>query len=137
MIPFGEQKGWYEILVSDCKAIVTERLYRSRQEIIEGWHEVGHRITTDSNYRKFAHGNTEIKKQLAVDIGASVKTLYYAIQFYDKFPELSNALESFDEGKNISWHKIVKKYLPEPRESVAGNEFCTCPTCGQSHRSAK
>jgi len=128
---------WYQALVTDCKSIVTERLYRSRQEIIEGWHEVGERIATDPNYRKHAHGNTDIKKQLAVDIGASVKTLYYAIQFYDKFPELSNALESFDEGKNISWHKIVNKYLPEPREPQTGNEFCTCPKCGNSHRNSK
>ena len=128
---------WYDILVTDCHAIVTERLHRSRMEVIEGWHEVGERIATDVNYQKHAHGNSEIKKRLAVDIGASVKTLYYAIQFFEKYPKLPNALESFDEGKNISWHKIVKNYLPEPREKITGNEFCTCPKCGQQHRSAK
>ena len=125
---------WYQNLVTDCKAIVTERLYRSRQEVIEGWHEVGERIATDENYRKHAHGNGKIKEQLAVDIGASVKTLYFAIQFYEKFPQLSNALESFDEGKNISWHKIVNRYLPESREKLSDTLFHACPTCGQVHK---
>ena len=54
---------WYTALVTDCKAIVTERLYRSRQEVIEGWHEVGARIATDPNYQKHARGNGDIKKQ--------------------------------------------------------------------------
>jgi hypothetical protein len=132
-----EVPDWYDLLVTDCHAIVTERLYRSRQEIIEGWHEVGRRIATDENYKKHAHGNSEIKKRLAVDIGASVKTLYFAIQFFEKYPELSPALESFEEGKNISWRKIIQNHLPEPRKKITGNEFCTCPKCGQQHRSAK
>lgn len=127
-------QDWYTSLVTDCKAIVTERLYRSRQEVIEGWHEVGQRILTDPNYKKFAHGNGEIKKQLAADIGASVQTLYKAIQFYETFPELSNALQTFEEGKNISWHKIVKNYLPTTMEEKAKPEICTCPHCGNEHR---
>ena len=126
---------WYQALVIDCKSIVTERLYRSRQEVIEGWHEVGERIATDVNYRKHAHGNTEIKRQLAIDIGASVQTLYKAVQFYEKFPELSAALQSFEEGKNISWRKITRLYLPTP----SGNddpepELCKCPHCGNEHK---
>jgi hypothetical protein len=131
-----EVTGWYQALVTDCKSIVTERLYRSRQEVIEGWHEVGERIATDQNYRKHAQGNTDIKKQLAIDIGASVQTLYYAIQFYEKFPTLES-VQQLPEGKNISWSKIVKNYLPETKEPQVGNEFCTCPKCGQTHRSAK
>lgn len=107
---------WYKSLVADCHAIVTERLWRSRQEVIEGWHEVGMRIATDENYSKFAKGNGEIKKRLAADIGASMQSLYFALQFYEKHPNLSNALDSFPEGKNISWHKICNKYLAAPKD---------------------
>lgn len=125
---------WYKSLVDDCKAIVTERLYRSRQEVIEGWHEVGERIATDENYKKHAHGNGEIKKQLAVDIGASVQTLYYAIQFFEKFPTLET-LNKLPEGKNLSWRKIVKNYLPAPKGNDDPEfEMCTCKTCGNVHR---
>jgi len=105
--------GWYESLVVDCRAIIAERLYRSRQEIIEGWHEVGERICTDQNYQKYAKGNLAIHRRLAEDIGKSLTTLYYAIQFYDKYPVLSNALETFD--KNISWFKITNAYLAPPK----------------------
>src|SRR3990167_3456078 len=108
-----QTQDWYNALVDDCKAIITERLYRSRQEIIECWHEVGERITTDVYYQKYAKGNVERQRKLAEDIGKSLQSLYFAIQFYSKFPVLSNALETFKEGKNISWFKIVNKYLPE------------------------
>lgn len=126
---------WYQSLVDDCKAIVTERLWRSRQEVIEGWHEVGQRIATDANYKKFAHGNGETKKKLAADIGASVQTLYKAIQFYEQYPKLSHALQTFEEGKNISWRKITKLYLPDPSgEDNPEPERCKCPHCGNEHR---
>ena len=98
-----QTQDWYNALVDDCKAIITERLYRSRQEIIECWHEVGERITTDVYYQKYAKGNVERQRKLAEDIGKSLQSLYFAIQFYSKFPVLSNALETFKEGKNISW----------------------------------
>lgn len=129
-----QRAEWYQNMVTDCKAIVTERLYRSRQEVIEGWHEVGRRILTDPHYKKFSHGNGDIKKQLAADIGASVKTLYYAIQFFEKFPTLES-LPELPEGKNISWRKIIQKYLPSP----SGNDnpelaMCTCKDCGNVHR---
>lgn len=110
---------WYQHLVTDCKAIVTERLYRSRQEVIEGWHEVGERIATDKNYQKAAKGNMNLRRKLAEDIGTSIKTLYQAIQFYSKYPDLSHACERFEEGKNISWYKITKKYLPSENGGTA------------------
>jgi len=114
----NEPGEWYQYLVTDLKAIIVERLYRSRQEIIECWHEVGKRIATDENYQKYAKGNINANKKLAQDIGKSIQTLYFAIQFYEKCPVLSNALESFPEGKNISWHKIVNKYLPAPKPRI-------------------
>ncbi len=124
-----DSDAWYDNLVTDCKAIVVESLYRSRQEVIEGWHEVGKRILTDPNYQKFAKGNGEIKKRLARDIGASVQT-----QFYEKFPTLESMSE-LPEGKNISWHKITKNYLPAPTDTDRNvPESCTCPHCGNIHR---
>ena len=86
-----DDSNWYPQLVEDVKAIITERVYRSRQEVIEGWHEVGERIINDENYQKAAKDNLKLRRQLAGDIGKSVQSLYYAIQFYDKFPILSNA----------------------------------------------
>lgn len=106
-----QKNEWYKELVDDCKTIIVERLYRSRQEIIECWHEVGERINTDPNYQKAAKGNLGLKKQIAADLGKSYQTLYFATKFYAQFPVLSNALETFKEGKALSWHQICNKYL--------------------------
>ena len=111
-----ESQEWYQNLVDDCQTIIVERGYRARMEIIEGYHELGERIETDIKFKKYTKGRGEAINQLADDIKISVRTLYYATQFYEKWPELSNAFETFKEGKNISWFKIVKKYLPSPEE---------------------
>jgi hypothetical protein len=107
---------WYEHLVSDVQAIITERLYRSRQEIIEGWWEVGQRITNDEHYRRYADGNVQALQKLANDLGRSLSALYYALQFFRQYPDLPAALDTFEEGKNISWKKITVLYLPAPKE---------------------
>jgi N6-adenosine-specific RNA methylase IME4 len=112
-----QQQEWYELLVEECKAIIVERVYRSKQEIIECWHEVGQRILDDPNYQKFAKGNLGILRQIAGDLGKSYQSLYFATAFYSKFPVLSNALETMPEGKLVSWHDICNKYLYPPVEN--------------------
>jgi len=110
------EQEWYERLVDDCKTIIVERGFRARMEIIEGHHELGERVCTDENFPKYAKGRGKAVNKLAKDIGISSVTLYFAMQFYKRWPVLSNALETFEEGKNISWHKIVKKYLTAPKK---------------------
>lgn len=101
-------EDWYELLVDDCKAIITEAIFISRWTLIEGYHALGERIVTDSNYQKAAKGNLSSLQDLAKNIGLSERTVYYAIQFYEKYPILNDV----PEGKNISWNKIITKYLP-------------------------
>jgi len=109
---------WYKNLVDDCQTIIVERGYRARMEIIEGYHELGERIETDINFKKWSNKRGGAIRQLADDIRIGMRTLYFAIQFYERYPELSNVLESFEEGKNISWHKIVNKYLTGPKKET-------------------
>lgn len=102
---------WYQLLVDDCKNIITEALFTSRWALVEGYHQLGERIETDVNYQKYAKGNYSSLQDLAKNIGISERSLYYAIQFYDKYP----SLDEVPEGKNITWNKIITKYLPEPK----------------------
>jgi hypothetical protein len=107
------QDEWYGALVEDCKAIITEGIFNSRWALLEMYHQLGERIVTDNNLQWNARGNGATLQDLAKYIGLSTRTLYYAIQFYEKYPDLSLV----PEGKNISWNKIVTKYLPaEDRE---------------------
>ncbi|MBA7521662.1 hypothetical protein ES705_13773 [subsurface metagenome] len=126
------EQEWYQELVDNCKTIIIERGYRARMEVIEGYHELGERIETDVNFKKWSNLRGEAIRQLANDIKIGVRTLYFAIQFHNKWPKLCNAFQSFTEGKEISWFKIVNKYLPEPK----GNEtelptpqYVECPKC--------
>jgi len=100
---------WYQVLVEDCKAIITEAVFSSRWALIEGYHQLGERLLTDASYQRHAKGNKSSVQDLAQNIGTSERTIYYAMQFYEKFPRL----DLLPDGKNISWNKIVKQYLPE------------------------
>jgi len=109
---------WYGRLVKDCRDIIVEKGFRARMEVIEGYHALGERIETDVDFKKWSNLRGEAIRQLAYDIKLSKETLYSAIQFYNKYPELSYALQSFEEGINISWFKIVNKYLSQPRKEI-------------------
>jgi hypothetical protein len=99
----------FQALVDECKAIITETVFVSRWSLVEGYHQLGERIQTDEGWQKYAKDNKSSVQDLAKSIGISERTLYYAIQFYDRYPKL----DLVPEGKNISWNKVITKYLPK------------------------
>lgn len=120
---------WYEGLVDDCKAIITEAVFISRWALVEGYHQLGERIRTDLHFKEYAKGTKTSVQDLARNIGISERTLYYSMAFYDKYPSLNNV----PEGKNISWNKIITKYLPGSKEIKTGlttPQYVECPKCG-------
>jgi hypothetical protein len=71
-------------MVTDCKDIIGDAVYKSRRALVEGYHALGKRIVTDNNLdRKEVYGK-KIAQDLAQSIGISERTLYYAVQFYEK-----------------------------------------------------
>lgn len=113
VITDATREPWYELLVDDCKAIITEAVFNSRWALVEGYHQLGERIVTENNLdRKEIYGK-KILSDLTKSIRVGERVLYRAIQFYEKYPDLSTV----PEGKNISWNKIVTKYLPERSET--------------------
>lgn len=113
---------WYEGLIEDCRAIITEAVFTSRWALVEGYHQLGERIREDDNIKKINNENingyskelTILLHGLAVNIGISERTLWYALQFYEKYPILNDV----PEGKNISWNKIKTKYLPAQKQET-------------------
>jgi hypothetical protein len=119
------QEEWYIQLVSECKAIVTEAVYNSRWALVEGYWQLGKRMREDPSF------NTKLLQDLAVDIKVSERTMWYALKAYDKYPDINK----MPEGKNISWNKLVTKYLPKRKELKDGTieetkQTITCPKCG-------
>jgi N6-adenosine-specific RNA methylase IME4 len=102
---------WYGHLVEECKAIITEAVFTSRWALVEGYWELGKRIREEYTTRKELYGQ-KIAQGLAESIGVSERTVNYACAAYDKYPELDN----IPEGKNITWNKLITKYLPESQK---------------------
>ena len=105
---------WYGNLLDDCKAIITEGTFNSRWALVEMYWHLGERINTDNDMTRELIYGKKILQGLAKSLAMSVRTLYYAIQFYNKYPDM----DALPEGKNITWNKIVTKYLPESKEIV-------------------
>ena len=118
-------QDWYQQLSDDCQTIIVERGFNARWEVIQAKHEIGSRIATDTEYDKL-RGTPEgraIIVQLSEDIKWSAKEIYLCIQFFEKYPSLTQASESLPEGKAISWHKIANLYLADkPRLVKMGDE---------------
>ncbi len=125
-----KSEEWYQELIDECQTIIAEAVFTSRWALVAGYHLLGERIVDDSNYKKWEQNKAgRVLQGFAKDIGISERTLYYAIQFYNKYPELDRV----PEGKNITWNKIITRYLPQVKESEEekpGNLKNKCPQCG-------
>lgn len=107
------REEWFDALVEDCKAIVTEAVFTHNWSLVEGYHQLGERIVTDSNYKKWEQGKAGVVLSDLIKLtGIAAPTIYRAIRFYEKYPDLS----LLPEGKNVTWNKVITKYLPEEKE---------------------
>ena len=104
---------WYEALVEDCEAIITEAIFTSRWALVEGYWNLGKRIREDLNFQEYSEGNKNVLQDLALHLKQSERTLYYAIQCFDKYPDI----QQLPEGKNITWNKLKTKYLPNKEKT--------------------
>jgi len=104
-------KDWYKELISECKAIITEAVFTSRWALVEGYWNLGKRIREDENIKEHAKGSKTFVQGLARNINTSDRTIYYALQAYDKYTDI----QTIPEGKNISWNKLITKYLPKQK----------------------
>lgn len=99
---------WYLSLVEDCAAIITEKSFESRWSLLEGYHQLGERLREDGDKAKMS----ELVSFVSKDLQVSERTVYYAVAFFDQYPEL----EAIPNGKAASWTQI-KKLLPGGEKS--------------------
>ncbi len=107
------QNNWYQALVEDCEAIITEGVFTSRWSLIQTYHNLGKRILEENdNFDREKIYGKEIVQRVSASLQKSERTVLKAIQFARIFPDL----DALPEGKNISWHKICNNLLPKPKE---------------------
>jgi len=112
----GENEEWFQSLLDDVRSAWTEGVYQSRWLLIETMSVIGKRILEEKgnakSIRELCHG-------VANSLGKSERTIYKAVEFAEKYPDL----EKLPEGKNISWHKIVNLYLTEKKVCEHKGDF--------------
>ena len=106
---------WYNQLIEELKDIIVEAEFTSRWALIEGYHSLGTRILQEyENFQRIRLPDSELVQRIAISLGKRKRTIYYAIQFARAYPDLN----LLPEGKNISWHHVVNKYLTKGKDNV-------------------
>lgn len=106
-------RGWYKELVDECKEIITEAVFTSRWALVEGYWNLGKRISEENdNFERAKIYGEKILQGLAESLDISERTIYYAVQTFKKYPDI----QQIPEGKNISWNKLITQYLLERKE---------------------
>lgn len=111
----------YNLLLEEIKGTIDDAVFHSRQELINGYWNVGKLL------RESGGEITKLTARVAVDLRISERNLWNAIKCFDKYPDLSK----LPEGKNISWNKLITKYLPEKKEEIKKEVYkeYQCPMC--------
>lgn len=104
---------WYQSMIDELGALKTEKLFTSRWSIIEFYHELGTTILENrANFDTSGVSAELATKHVSLSLDISLRSVQLAVQFAKMFPDL----DALPDGKNVSWHKIVKTYLPAKKE---------------------
>jgi len=106
---------WYVNFIDELKDIVVEHEFASRWALVEGYHTLGSRIISETaNFERSQIYGQNIVQCVAQSLGKKKRTIYYAVKFASLYPDLN----LLPEGKNISFHHIINKYLTEGEKPV-------------------
>ena len=132
-----KKESWYQDLLVGCRILIGD-INTKRFQLVEAYWKLGRNISDNIPLeRKDVYGD-DLIGFLALDLGVSKRTIYYCKQLYKKYPEL----DKIPEGKDISWNKLVTKYLPQsdgmPMDIGMSGEIDEnirheCPICGKLH----
>ncbi len=105
-----KKEQWFIDLCEEIKQLITEGVFSSNWVLIETYHKVGELIVTTQ--KKKGLPLIQLVQQVAETISKSERTIYLSCQFYNKYTDI----HALPDGKIITWHKIVNKYLPAPTD---------------------
>lgn len=116
-------QDWFASLIEECQAIITEKVFNSRVEILEGKFLLGKRILEErENLKRFGYGK-EVIETIATHLKMSGSELYHCLKFAEKFKgDFNLAISQLPCGKNISWFKVCQKMLFTPKDKTIFKE---------------
>lgn len=104
-----KDQEWYKDLIENCESAIAEASFTAKWALVQGYHRIGRLIDEKkSDFQKAGiFGMDELVHNCAVALRLSERTIFYAVAFYKKFPDLDDA----PFGKDTSWSTIKHKYL--------------------------
>ena len=118
-----KEKELYEGLVEELASTITEGVFNARDTIIRMKWIVGQTILG------FKTDNlTKLLTDLSVDLKVSERELWRCIAFVRHFKDYKK-VEQLEEQKNLSWNKILTKYLQSGEQINKKEKEFTCPKC--------
>lgn len=91
---------WYAALIEELKATYVEKRFEERWAKIEMMHLIGKALREHEQVPM-----TKLVGQVSQDTGIHDRNLWFAVQFFDKFPEL----DQLPDGKATSWTAVRKQ----------------------------
>lgn len=123
-----KNEEWFKALVEECSSLITETVFNARWTLIEGYHQLGKLVLEEKKkHESNSIYGRYIVQGLAESLGKDRRTIYYAIQFAEKYPDINQ----LPGGKNISWGKICNQLIPHGKfnESCRHLEFEQVKVC--------
>jgi len=115
-----KQEGRQEIddLAEQVKAILIETVFSASMTLIEGKHRVGQEIVEDPLYKKWGRGTGKLIQAVAQRIGRSEQDLYLCVQFYQKYPDISNVFKAIkgSSSKKVTWADVKRLLSGKPKD---------------------
>jgi hypothetical protein len=103
--PALDDQQWFQELVENLQNLLTEGEFAANWTRIQAYHTAGAAIVENENKAP------NIIEETAKALGRSKRSVYQYVQFYKLVPDLKKLKP--EDGKAISWHKVVNELLPE------------------------
>jgi hypothetical protein len=104
----------YNQLIDECTAIIIELSFSQAMTEIEKRHKVGELIVNSTLYKKYGKGSGEFLDRISKDLDKSRSWVYESVKFYEKYPDFSAFVETFNPEKKVIRWADVRKVLPAP-----------------------
>jgi len=104
----------YNQLVEECIAVIAELSFSQAMTEIEKRHKVGELIVVSPLYKKYSKGSGDFLDRIAKDLDKSRSWVYESVKFYEKYPDVSTFVETFNPEKKVIRWADVRKVLPAP-----------------------
>ncbi len=111
-------ESWYNSLINDLTEIVdgiVEDKFNLAWSMISGHHQIGLRILRENdNFERSKVYGKKIVQRIAESIGRSERTVYLSIKLAQLYPDIN----MLPEGKDVTWGKVITKYLTDGTEKT-------------------